>query len=353
MSVINIKDLVNRFHWNSSGWPWSFDPFLELASRPRPEIYISTEGFSFNRRSRLTQFWSKENITFATLDQIGDTIESGESVVLSIDEEMCFVHQIEVPKLPQRKIPSILQFELTKTTPFEKEAVYTGWVKGSATPRVKLQDITHFVIRRDLFRPSVQALAERGIGVLAIVVRQANGAVAPFALSIDNKEYAIDRARSWLMSMFVSLAVIIISLIFFIGSILSSQEKILTFVEDSSVVFNQEALLVREKTNDLESNLSEMNALIEKRTSTLRSSAVIEELSKTLPDSSYLDGVSISGDSITIDGAADNPEELIALLESSTFFGSVKFNTPSFRNPGEAKSRFSIAMQSNAEGVRQ
>ena len=56
----------------------------------------------------------------------------------------------------------------------------------------------------------------------------------------------------------------------------------------------------------------------------------------------YLENVSIDPTQIKIDGASTNPEKLIPLLENSTLFQNVVFAAPSFRNPAELKTRFSV-----------
>ena len=76
--------------------------------------------------------------------------------------------------------------------------------------------------------------------------------------------------------------------------------------------------------------------------------AVIEELSRILPDDAYVNGISIDTGRVVADGAAAAPEPLIALFEASPHFSNVSFNAPVFRNPGEAKSRFSIKLELEA-----
>ncbi len=353
MSVINIKNLVRRFHGGAAAWPWTYNPFVELASKTRTEIAISKKGHSLYRKSWLNQSIQKQiaNPSLETLTAVCHTIKSGESVVLSIDEEMCFVHHLEVPSIAMKKINSVLDFELTKTTPFAKGQVYMGWKSQNSKSNPDVQHITQYVIRRDFFAECIQALSSRGAKVQAIIIRQRDGFCVPFALSASGEDFAKDHAQLWSRAAFISAGAMALFALCFIGAIMFSHSKVLTFINTNTDKYEEDAVLVRKQLDVLSATHSEISALIKKSSTSVKKSLVIEEISKILTDDSYLDGISISGDVVTIDGASANPEGLIAVLEASPLFKGVTFNTPSFRNPGEEKSRFSIKLNTTADGA--
>ena len=353
MSVINIINQVRKFQWGAAAWPWTFDPFVELALKQRTEIAISKDGFSLYRKSWLKQslLRQKPTLNFESLATIFDSVKSDEAVVLSISEEMCFVHHLEVPTLAMSKIVSILDFELTKTTPFSKEQVYAGWISQNSKSNSDIKNVTHYVMRRDFFDECIKALSSKGAKIQAVVVRQRDGNCVPFALSTSGKDYARNRAQLWTKAVIISGGAMALVAILFIGAILLSQSKTSNFIEASTESFADDAAVVRKQLEVLKASHSELSALITKSSTSAKRSLVIEEISKILTDDSYLDGISISGDTVTIDGAAANPEGLIALLEASPLFNDVAFNTPSFRNPGEVNSRFSIKLNIDASGA--
>lgn len=353
MSVINIINLGRRIQWSAAAWPWTYDPFVELALKPRTEISISKDGFSLYRKSWLKQslLRQKPSLRLESPTTVCGLVNSGEAVVLSISEEMCFVHHLEVPTIAMNKIAPILDFELTKTTPFNKEQVYNGWMSQNSKSNPNVQHVTHYVMRRDFFVECMKALSLKGAKVQAIIVRQKDGHCVPFALSSGGEDFARNRTQLWTKAAIFSGVAMVLVATLFICAILFSQSKISNFIEASTESFANDAAVVREQLEVLKASHSELSALITKGSASVKKSLVIEEISKILSDDSYLDGIIISGDTVTIDGAAANPEGLIALLEASPLFKDVTFNTPSFRNPGEVKSRFSIKLNTAANGA--
>lgn len=350
MSLINIIDMVRRFHWRSVAWPWNFDPFVELALKPRTEIAISKDGISLYRKSWLQQALPRHPLNLS-LESVCDSAKSGEAVVLSISEEMCFVLHLEVPTLAMGKIASILDFELTKTTPFSKEQVYAGWMDQNSKSNPSIKNITYYVMRRDFFNECINALSSKGARVQAVVVRLRDGNCVPFALSVSGKDFAGIRAQFWTKAAIISGGAMALVAILFIGEVLFSQSKTSNFIEASTESFAIDAEVVRKQLEIMKTSHSELSALITKSSASSKKSLVIEEISKILTDDSYLDGLSISGNTVIIDGVAANPEGLIALLEASPIFNGVTFNMPSFRNPGEVNSRFSIKLNIESIGA--
>jgi general secretion pathway protein L len=353
MNVINIKYRLRMLKQNAIYWPWAYDAFVELASKQQTEIAITKGNFSLYRGSNLNRHLNNQTATVSatSLAPVMQHIKSGDRVLVSIAEDMCFAHQLRVPVVAMKKIGAILDFELAKTTPFVKEQVYTGWKSKVSDSVPGVCNVTHYVIRRDYLTECITALSSKGAKFNALVVRQSDGSCLPFALTARGEDYAKKLAVWWTKATIVSATALALCILSFIGTFQWHYARVSTFIEDSADVFTSDAAMVRKHIDSLNAYNAEQGALLARRSSAVANSTIIEELSKILKDDSYLDGLNISGNIVTIDGSANNPEELIALLEASPFFKAVTFNTPSFRNPGELKSRFSIRLSVAADGA--
>ena len=352
MSVINMKFMVRKFLSDIAARPWIFDSFVELVSKPRTEIAISDSGYSLFRNCEINRPLQEQhaNPSFETLEVACAALKAGDLIVLSIDENLCFTQQLEVPTIAMGKIASILDFELAKTTPFAKEQVYMGWQSLNSKVRSDFQCITQYVIRRDFFDDNIRALSPIGAIVQAIVVRRKDGTCAPFALSANGKNFESELARRWSKAALICSSTVAMLAIVLGVAFQQSQTHISDFIDASTESFAKDAAYVRKQIDGANAGHTEFKALLTKVSTSPKKSIAIEEISRILTDDSYLDGLTITGDIATLDGAATHPENLIGLLEASPLFNGVAFNTPSFRNPGEEKSRFSIKFNIVSEG---
>ena len=347
MSVINMKFMVGKFSSGIAMSSWKFDSFVELASKPRTEIAVSDGGYSLYQNCEINRALQGQvpSPNLASLEVVCAALKTGERVVLSINEAQCFTQQIEVPTIAIRKIASILDFELSKTTPFAKEQIYMGWQRENSKGRSGFQNITQFVMRRDLFVDCIRTLSSKGSTVRAIVVRRKDSTCAPFALSLNGKDYENDSAKMWSKAALVGGIAVTVLVIVLFSALQKRQIQLSNFIDTGTKSLAKDAANVRKQIDRANAGRIEYKALFEIVSTSIKKSRIIEEISRVLTNDSYLDGLTLSGNIATLDGAAAHPESLIALLEASPLFSGVAFNTPSFRNPGEEKTRFSIKFE--------
>ena len=73
-----------------------------------------------------------------------------------------------------------------------------------------------------------------------------------------------------------------------------------------------------------------------------------EELTRLVPDTAWVSGLSIEKAQVTIEGNARAPEELIPLLDGSPLFEAVSFTAPVTKLPGNDLTRFNIRLTLSA-----
>lgn len=73
--------------------------------------------------------------------------------------------------------------------------------------------------------------------------------------------------------------------------------------------------------------------------------AVLDELTKRLPDDTWLNQLRINGDEISISGFTETAPRLIEIIESSPAFSNATFVTPVRPDPKTGKERFNIKLR--------
>jgi general secretion pathway protein L len=71
----------------------------------------------------------------------------------------------------------------------------------------------------------------------------------------------------------------------------------------------------------------------------------LEMLSRTLPDTAYLERLELRGNELTVSGRAQNVPELIGPLEETPHFEDVRFAAPTTRREGDSIYEFSLSLR--------
>jgi len=82
--------------------------------------------------------------------------------------------------------------------------------------------------------------------------------------------------------------------------------------------------------------------LVHRKSAIPSASALMEAMSSTLPDGSYLNQFELQGGETRIVGKSDDPTSLITKLEDTPEFEDIRFSAPTTREQGEPLATFSI-----------
>lgn len=346
MKVINIQKIWAGLR-SSSGFALpQYDPFKELSAKARTEIFITGNGYSLYRKSLANNPLSTQAklIDKENLREVCALLQRGEEVVASIDIDSCFVRQVILPQNAAAKIEEIIDLDLVRVTPFSLESVFSGWVNRGLLDDSDVLNIEHIVIRKDVVNPALKAVRDSGAWPIGLFVRDAEGVGLPLALSPDGSLFQSGLMKRWIHVSAVAVLTLCLSATAFAGSILWRQSQLSTMIEQNIQSHEIDVANIRSQLASIKDSSAAISVLQLRKFGTASRIQIIEELSRILPDSAYLDGISVLGNQVNLDGGASSPEQLIAALESSELFHNVTFGSPVFRTPGEDMSRFSIRL---------
>ena len=323
--------------------PWlAHEPLAELNFSNVTEVEFSVLGYTINAVPVRASTASPRGVVE---DPMSLVFSGHKNIVVSIDTGLCFRRIVEFPARTEAALADALRLDLLRVTPFNPADIITAH-RILPSPRADgPRKVEQLVFKRQALEPLRQVLLSQKRKLEAIVFRDDQRRLWPIALTGDGSLYGTRQHQCWLKIAAISFLAIAI------GGVLSISSVSWRAADQSQHAASKIAGLKPEADNILmriEGLKASSEALQELRTWKLNSPHlpnVVEELSRLLPDDAFLEGLTLDGTTVVIEGQAAKPEDLISKLEASSLFAKVAFSAPVYRYPVETQSHFSIRME--------
>ncbi len=300
--------------------------FLRKAPRPKAEIdvprdpiHIADGAIAPDDAARLAPLLSRARV----------------ELVLRPDRFL--FRPLQLPRRATDFLEGIIRAQIDRLTPWSAAEAAFGWLP-SADAGGDRMTVTIAATARGLLSPYVEAI--RGLDVEAVIISTPapEGHAATIRVLEQKIEGAVEarRMRRGLTVAVVGLAAVCVASIILssiVGSVLDSRrEEIVQKISERRAVLEP----------DGDANSAASLALQQKKHATPASVLVYDELSRILPDNTYLTEMRIEGDKLQIVGLSPDAPELIHLMEKSPHFTHAAFFAPTTRTPSESRQHFFI-----------
>ena len=247
-----------------------------------------------------------------------------------LERDLFFLRHLSVPKAALDALPNILEQDVLRRTPFDISEIWHAGISAGPGDGAVLS-MSHWIVRRDR---AEAALAELGLGVNDIdflAIQDANAEAMPVisfgATANDDPEWAVRAIRILFVSALVAIALGLA--VFECG-----QSSVATGLETSlsearhgryggAGGLNPDARLLAMKADP---------GILE----------IWNELSRLLPDQSFLNEVRIADGTVTISGFSANAARLVRTIDQSPMFSGAALAAAITPDATEHKDRFSI-----------
>jgi general secretion pathway protein L len=285
-----------------------------------------------------------------TLDEAGarrrerlmeENVELAEAkMVLRLTAGQAIRKTIKLPAAAEENLTQVLAFEMDRLTPFKSDQVYFGarvlarspatrqiTVELILTPRGKLDALLN-----DLavwgWRPDIVDLEDQA---------------APGAYNLLPAKYRAVGSR-WprIANLALGTAIVILTGALVALPLLHARSEVEDLEERvrKAGKIAKEVEALRQQTDTL---LHQTRFLQEKKRSEPVLVDMLEELSRVIPDNTWLNGLQYKDRRIVIQGQSPSASSLIELIEASPSFKNTSFVSPVTKDVGNSLERFQIA----------
>lgn len=250
---------------------------------------------------------------------------------------------IALPLATEENLRQVLEFQMEQHTPFAANQVYFGCaVVGRNFERGQL--VAELVVTpRDAVDNAIKILAGLDATVRAVFVEDMwvkgnlvnllPGAVARAPSPL------LRGANPWLAAMVGLMAISAMAMPLVIKR--EAVVQMLPWVEKGK----KAAEAVDNVRRELDARIEQHNYLLEKRQMTPTVIQTLEELTRILPDDTWVLTLDLKGKELQIQGETSSSVRLIGLFEQSSIFRDASFRSPLTKGQASGSERYQLALQ--------
>ena len=257
-------------------------------------------------------------------------------VDLRLTQQQVLFLQKSYPESLKDNLAQAIRYQLDRLTPFKADEVYFDVHLNHHNRKDKkiLSDI--FVAPRQYIDTLIAQLRDKGIYQLDVI--SIADTSSPVSLTIDglpdrHLHPKVSR-KPWYFLSF-SFGVFLLAPIVYQYILLSQVDTDIATLRASAA----QQLLIQDKLYEAEQALA---FLKEKRSNEPMFLDIVEILSKEIPSDTWLKRLDIKNNTLEIRGESEKALALIDLLEESTAFSNVRFNSPVALNKKNKRDKFYI-----------
>ncbi len=244
---------------------------------------------------------------------------------LLVAEDEVLRKEVPMPLAAESNLRQALAFDLDRQTPFAAEDVYFDCRvlerdRDAGQIRVEL-----LVTPRQPVDAAIGFLRHRGMAPTGVDV-EVDGKPAGLNLLPFEQRFRMVNPRSR-TNMLLGVAAVVLMAVVMVQSLWLRQHQV-NEVQEAIEMVREEAQRVQEIREQIDDASEAAGFMLDKRAAELPTVAVLAEVTRILPDDTYLDRLMIGQGTVQMQGKSDNAQQLIELVNQSDLFTDASFRGP-------------------------
>lgn len=344
------QTLLNFLRWWKQGFSYLLPAKFRRTERPQSSalwLTVVAEGIQCRVTGDDASGLHGQLLT-AGNDQISTAIQAfqanGQSVVLVLTSEQVLRTRLQLPGSIGDEIRNALEFELDRRTPFKADQVYFDFKKlNEVASRDGQLDIDLVVVPREIVDSLLQQLQQLSIKPDRVDVQLHAGQLGGFSLqppeelAHDSQGARRNERALWLFAATLAAISLALPLLKQLNYIATLEEQI----EHERSVITRLDVLQQEKR----ALLTRLDVFSDDAVRGLPAIVILDELTRQLPDDTWLQRMTLSGDTLHLIGESANASLLIEVIQSIKYLTNAQFRSPVTHNEQTQKEKFQLSAQ--------
>jgi general secretion pathway protein L len=266
--------------------------------------------------------------------------------VLGLGRSQAVIKNLRLPRAVEENLESMLKFEMDRHTPFTADDVFFTQRVTSRDRAAEKIDVELVAVPTRSAATIMDRLTSAGITALSLVVRSRDGALiagdfmaSGNLLAREGKHQNRSAVRQ--NRRHLEFAVVILAILALVIPAAHNGWVTRSLHQDVDAA-KVSAETAQSAQNQLLELVQPGEEFLRLRSSTPLAVAVLNEMTRIVPDSTWLDHVEISKGLVRLQGESVQAAALLALFEGSDMFSDARFSTTVTRNARSERDRFGI-----------
>jgi general secretion pathway protein L len=286
------------------------------------------------RQARGASLTSPEPVALAEI--AGRVRRMDGPVVLVLPEELAMRPVLTLPGTARRSLDQVLEVEIERLTPFKASDVAVARkIQSTSDGQIKVE-LT--IVPHARIDAHMAPLRDAGIAIKHVIVDRAHLSLAPELSLVSSTESATNRPGGWVPRL-VTTALLMGA----VASPFAAQEQRLRDQRAELETLRPEVTAVRRLARDVETLKARQEALRAFAKSRQSMTLLLEEVTRTLPDHTWLLNYRYEGERLTLEGRSSSATSLVEILGASPRLSDVRFQAPVTRDPTSGADRFQLS----------
>jgi len=240
------------------------------------------------------------------------------------DENVLRIESV-MPLAAEANLRQALSYEMDKHTPFQASEVYFTWQVLQRDREANHLHFELYVTPREPVEAVINKLKPLGLAPTGIDIATPDGYAGINLLPEDKRARVVnERTRiNWL----VAGAAIVLLVLVMAQSLWLRQHQV-NKVNDAIESVRAEAMAVQQIRKQIEDASEAASFLQVRKNSNGLKVEMLAELTRILPNDTFLDRLSLHADNVQMQGKSNNAQDLIELINNSDLFNSASFRGP-------------------------
>ncbi len=263
------------------------------------------------------------------------------SLGLAIPAERILRKNIELPLAVKENLRPALAFELNRQTPFNADQAYFDYRVRAIRPKEGRIQIELIVSDRRQIDQELARLAAWGHSCQAVAPRDELIGEPRYAnLLPPDARPQTSMAMKWL---YAGMALVTLALLATTLAIpLWQKREVAIALNGEAAHSKQQAQAVDDLQKGLAKASAEYRYLLERKFKRPAKVALLEELTRLLPDDTWLSSMEVKANEVVINGETNSSTRLIRLMEGSSLLADAAFNSPVVKDRNNNLERFQL-----------
>ena len=265
-----------------------------------------------------------------------------QQTIVLMPEGKVLTRPLVLPLAAEENLREVLSFEMDQHTPFQADKVYYDFVvTGRDTERQELLVDLVYSPRSEV-DTLLEAVAGHDLNVDVVTSRDRDGSNLR-SINLLPRELRQRRRGSPRRLNVVLAAVCAVLLVVAIAVPIAQKNEALVLLEEQVQAAAAEAREGNQLRRDLEKMADASRFLFEKKRSEILAVTLVDEISRILPDHTWVTRLDVSETEMQVQGQSEASASLIALIEASPLFENVSFRSPVVQVQGTDADRFHLS----------